>query len=370
MPSFISQISFLLWLLPTAQAYVYFSNETLPSLPALFGRYMSDNKMYTARLQFLPENPYLCDNFDINATSFIPPKAIHVSENTVLPPDAVVMLASRGNCPFARKAAVAESMGATVKFLIVYNYDLEGENTLVPMFTEYGDSRLVLLSVTHRGGRALRSYLAGQRKETLAQGGPIIQMDSTPPPGMVTTADLQQMMVTTLGLFFLFVSLSGCAMILMGTRGQVQPDGSIVFTTNAGGRKLTEAQVRALPQPKERVEIDQCAICCDDEQATAWTCLPCQHQYHTECIVPWLTERQPKCPLCKFDVLDHIIENERANGAAFSGNLFHYVWTRITRYRWTRVNASSQEDNNSVEESNMGESVEMTEQQQVPPQVQ
>lgn len=351
-----------LWFLPTAQAFVYFSNETLPSLPALFGRYMSDNKMYSARLQFLPENPYLCDNFDSNATSFIVPKSIHVSDNTVIPPDAVVMLASRGNCPFARKAAVAESMGAAVQFLIVYNYDLEGENELVPMFTEYGDSRLVLLSVTHRGGRSLRSYLAAQPKQVLLEGGPIIQMDSTAPP-FSTAADLQQMIVTTLGLFFLFVSLSGFAMIMMGARGRVQADGTIVFTTNAGGTKLTVAQVLALPQTNERVESELCAICCDDEQSTAWTCLPCQHQYHTECIVPWLTERQPKCPLCKFDVLEHIIENEMAGGTAFSGNVFQYMWTRITRYRWTRVNDSSQED------TNVEEIVEMTE-QQVPPQVQ
>jgi hypothetical protein len=357
-----------LWLLPTAHATIYFANETLPSLPALFGRYMNDNKVYNARLQFLPENPYLCDNFDSNATSFIEPKAIRISNTTVLPADAVVMLASRGNCPFARKAAVAESMGAAVKFLIVYNYELDGEDTLMPMFTEYGDSRLVLLSVTHHAGRSLRSYLASQPKEILSQGGPVIRMDSKPPPGLITTADLQEMMVTTLGLFFMLISLSACAMILMGARGHVQADGRIVF--NAAGAKLTEEQVLALPQPTERAVVEQCAICFDDDQSTPWTYLPCQHQYHTECIVPWLTERQPMCPLCKYDVLEHIIETERANGTIISRNVLHYLWTRLTRYRWTQVSVVSP-DSNTLEHDHNGEdvAVEMTE-QQIPPQMQ
>ena len=365
--SFTSYIRLALCLLPAAQATIYFSNETLPSLPALFGRYMNENKIYSARLQFLPENPYLCDNFDSNATSFITPKAIRISDTTVMPADAVVMLASRGNCPFARKAAVAESMGAAVKFMIVYNYDLEGEETLMPMFTEYGDSRLVLLSVTHQAGRSLRSYLASQPKQILSQGGPIVRMDSEPPPGLITTADLQQMMVTTLGLFFMLVSLSGCAMILLGTRGHVRADGRIVFSTNAaGGAKLTEAQVLTLPQPRERAEIEQCAICFDDDQAAAWTCLPCQHQYHTECIVPWLTERQPMCPLCKFDVLGHITETERADGTIISGNVLQFLWTRMTRYRWTQVSVSGQENMSIEQEHDVEEVVEMTEQQALP----
>lgn len=27
--------------------------------------------------------------------------------------------------------------------------------------------------------------------------------------------------------------------------------------------------------------------------------MPCQHAFHSECIVPWLTDRSPTCPLCK-----------------------------------------------------------------------
>jgi Ring finger domain len=49
-----------------------------------------------------------------------------------------------------------------------------------------------------------------------------------------------------------------------------------------------------------------CSICIDDfEPGERLTLLPkCQHAFHKDCILPWLTERQGSCPLCKTNVLD------------------------------------------------------------------
>ncbi|CAG8578083.1 3229_t:CDS:2 [Paraglomus brasilianum] len=45
-----------------------------------------------------------------------------------------------------------------------------------------------------------------------------------------------------------------------------------------------------------------CAICLEDfANDDELRCLPCEHEYHTDCIDPWLTEKSSKCPLCKFD---------------------------------------------------------------------
>lgn len=49
-----------------------------------------------------------------------------------------------------------------------------------------------------------------------------------------------------------------------------------------------------------------CSICIDEFVAgERIRLLPrCKHAFHTECIMPWLTERQGCCPLCKATVID------------------------------------------------------------------
>lgn len=49
-----------------------------------------------------------------------------------------------------------------------------------------------------------------------------------------------------------------------------------------------------------------CSICIEEfEVGERLRLLPrCKHAFHTECIMPWLTERQGCCPLCKAKVLE------------------------------------------------------------------
>ena len=57
-----------------------------------------------------------------------------------------------------------------------------------------------------------------------------------------------------------------------------------------------------------------CAICLDEfEHKEKVRVLPCKHRFHEPCLIPWLTERHASCPLCKFDVLRYIMENEEKN---------------------------------------------------------
>lgn len=69
---------------------------------------------------------------------------------------------------------------------------------------------------------------------------------------------------------------------------------------------LTKEEVLALPEVSydpEQINITCCSICLDEyEDGEMVRMLPCGHVFHTDCILPWLTERQACCPLCKVNV--------------------------------------------------------------------
>jgi hypothetical protein len=58
--------------------------------------------------------------------------------------------------------------------------------------------------------------------------------------------------------------------------------------------------------PFTSTKCNTCSICIDEfEDGERLRLLPrCGHAFHTECILPWLSERQGCCPLCKMSVLE------------------------------------------------------------------
>ena len=57
--------------------------------------------------------------------------------------------------------------------------------------------------------------------------------------------------------------------------------------------------------PATKTTCTSCSICIDDfEPGEKIRLLPrCGHAFHTDCILPWLTERSGSCPLCKRNVM-------------------------------------------------------------------
>ncbi|KAF9582073.1 hypothetical protein BGW38_000682 [Lunasporangiospora selenospora] len=63
-----------------------------------------------------------------------------------------------------------------------------------------------------------------------------------------------------------------------------------------------------------------CAVCLDDfTEGEEIRTLPCSHEFHCECIDPWLTRKSSTCPLCKYDCLP--ISQEEAEGRGDDANI-------------------------------------------------
>jgi len=69
------------------------------------------------------------------------------------------------------------------------------------------------------------------------------------------------------------------------------------------GAKVTAIEVGHAASRCTTVEYyhsTSCSICIEDyEPGELIRVLPCGHAFHSECILPWLTDRSPTCPLCK-----------------------------------------------------------------------
>ncbi|KAG4385594.1 hypothetical protein AAZX31_12G123200 [Glycine max] len=76
----------------------------------------------------------------------------------------------------------------------------------------------------------------------------------------------------------------------------------------------------AKPWKEKEKEKDEdgksCAICLEDFEPSEEVMLtPCNHMFHEDCIVPWLTSKG-QCPVCRFV----IFEIERGNQSSFNNN--------------------------------------------------
>lgn len=59
--------------------------------------------------------------------------------------------------------------------------------------------------------------------------------------------------------------------------------------------------------------IATCIVCIDDfVVGSKMRILPCGHNYHIECIDPWLTTKSSLCPLCKYDTREILTDLERS----------------------------------------------------------
>ncbi|KAF7174812.1 hypothetical protein CNMCM7691_003498 [Aspergillus felis] len=89
----------------------------------------------------------------------------------------------------------------------------------------------------------------------------------------------------------------------------------------------TDSERRGTPTPATDTELPNehpnfsCPICTDDFiKGQDLRVLPCNHQFHPECIDPWLVNVSGTCPLCRIDLNPPQAEEEHEQGEGGNNN--------------------------------------------------
>lgn len=95
--------------------------------------------------------------------------------------------------------------------------------------------------------------------------------------------------------------------------------------------RTSRRRAQVLPGFKYFPPSQECVVCLEEyvEDVSRVMRLPCGHEFHVDCITPWLVTRRRTCPVCKCDVV-------KALGGQQS------------------YNTLSDEENNAEEENNAG----------------
>lgn len=328
-------LSLLLVALPSTFGTVILPdyNKTFASVPALFGNPFPQEGTVSAYLQFIEDWPRLCGEEG----------RLRDPADVVAPPEdvPVALLVKRGECTFWEKGKVAAGW-ENVAYVVIY--DNEDDNQLVAMSSEL-DLEMSLMFVSYNTGIYLIDLIDASRNGTGTDAfyGILIEMDAVAPMLTPPQSELNitAYFVAALTGFLAFLLFFGCvilfAQIGLITARRDERGRIIVFTIGRRGsgpegthrQVLTEAQVKELEEVEynKSTETDQsieeegehepgCAICLDDfEEKEMVIKLPCGHLFHKDCVFPWLTERQACCPLCKFDILEHMSPESKENSS-------------------------------------------------------
>lgn len=309
--------------------------------------------------------------FSVGTTTYqqhpLPPPHVQVPSDG----SSVVLLAKRGKCSFETKARTAMTAlpKSVVKFLIVYNNESSEDLSPMSAANPQGINIGLLFISLQSGQEIIKNMTHGSHSNNNdihnASGGLLLLMDSDSPWGPYNYFfDDQDGWIALLMFSGVIVMSIFCGCLLVGCQaGYIRREGNIIIfgsppATNMttlfrdtdsqlSSSLLTEEQVLALPQihywkidhpwidPKEQQQpsgedspstemlvpsylegIVMCSICLEEyEVGEQLRLLPCKHCFHTDCILPWLTQRSPMCPLCKCDISRFLLSLRSSNSS-------------------------------------------------------
>jgi hypothetical protein len=334
---------------------------------AKFGRPIRDPDGIIVKAQDLGGNEDLCSN---NFDSF--------RGHAYSSGDHLALVATEDNCTLRQKLFMAEALAIqhpAVSILIVV-----GSSSLIP--TDLDDmilegqpkhcrgpddigcsfrTNMTVLSITKFCGDHLLEYIEEQSTYTLADGGPaVFVLDSAPQQGIK---------VAVLSVSIALVALFSCSLVVI--HAACTPRNAAAGAPSSVPILLTEECVECFSISSTVELIDNtvddeppsCAICIEFLEPTHKVAvLPCGHFYHHSCVLPWLTERQASCPLCKYNLQPMKLEDDPASQTsavpspmAFSQVLRQHCVRWVQRFRGADHRVESNAEDNTQPYDAFGE---------------
>mmetsp|Transcript_25553 Transcript_25553/g.38730 ORF Transcript_25553/g.38730 Transcript_25553/m.38730 type:complete len:391 (+) Transcript_25553:135-1307(+) len=302
------------FLLGSVESTIHAGGLNFESIPAMFGTGFDEGMQYQAYLQYMPTHPYLCNMHD-NSTIGASYENVQSSVDTYIQGNQtrketlpVALLVRRGICSFEDKALIAMALRIKPRFVIVYNDRSQSDLVHMGSSNRY-DIDIHMVFVSYTTGLKLRQMLREHETNSTITNGVIVTLDGQFPgyfSAYNEANEIQQWVLTVSSVFFAFLTSLGCLLICLQA-GYFPMNSQFAFALHKG--RMTEEQVLKFPTIKYGVgegntKQASCPICIEEFQVgETLRQMPCHHQFHTECIVPWL-DRHSVCPMCKVELSD------------------------------------------------------------------
>jgi len=259
--------------------------------------------------------------------------------------NGTVLLVKRGECKFVDKAKFAQDAGA--KALIIG--DLYTNDRLVKMISPlHVDIDIPVVFIKGKDHDHLRKLLKANGNANMEAILNTIGEQYLPDYEGSHEQNIQLPLIFLILMSALPLSwflFRGIDRIRRCVRDKINQQRFVNYASTLPVQefKVDEAET------KERICINStCVICLEDfKDGEGIKVLPCDHGFHTQCIMPWF-ERSGNCPVCKmhYNQLHSLTLKEMCSGLCCDGmglNLY------------TRLRNPTEEDQGAPEDTPMGE---------------